>query len=108
MMPTAPSVVRKASSSSPRILIFFGAPSRSGSSLESSAGIQKRRSSSPIGVPLPLLVRNSLSAQLSIHSPQHLLAQPVLLADIAAGVAEPLHHDALKRLAGRCDRAAGA
>src|SRR5882757_2187609 len=67
-MPTLPSVARKASRSSPMILIFLGGPSRSGSSSERSAGIQKRRSSAPIGVPWPLCVKKSLSALLSIVS----------------------------------------
>src|SRR5690242_2516720 len=65
-MPTRPSESRKASRSSPRSLIFLGGPSRSGNSADRSAGIQKRRSNSPIGVPLPLRVRNSLSVLLSI------------------------------------------
>src|SRR5437016_14608492 len=65
-MPTRPLLSRKASKSSPSILIFFGGPSRSGNSADRSAGIQKRRSNSPIGVPVPIPVRNSLSALLSI------------------------------------------
>src|SRR3954471_21572876 len=65
-MPIRPLLSRNANRSSPRILIFLGGPSRSGSSSDSSAGIQKRRNSSPIGVPLPLPVRNSLSALLSM------------------------------------------
>src|SRR6185437_3781739 len=68
-MPMRPLVSRNASRSSPRILIFFGGPSRSGSSSLSSAGIQKRRSRSPIGVSLPVWVKNSLSALLSIFLP---------------------------------------
>src|SRR5262245_23519054 len=67
-MPTLPSLARKAMRSSPISLIFLGGPSRSGSSSDNSAGSQNRRRSSPIGVPLPLRVRNSLSAWLSIHS----------------------------------------
>src|SRR5476651_148992 len=77
-MPTRPLVSRKASSCSPRILIFFTGPSRSASSSDRSAGIQKRRSSSPIGVPLPLCVRNSLSALLSIVSSTRRLRQSLL------------------------------
>src|SRR5690349_13134695 len=68
-MPMRPLVSRNASRSSPKILIFFGGPSRSGSSSLSSAGIQKRRSRSPIGVSLPVWVKNSLSALLSIFLP---------------------------------------
>src|SRR5471032_616996 len=67
-MPMRPFVSRKASRSSPITLIFFGGPSRSGSSADNSAGIQKRRSRAPIGVPASLCVRNSLSALLSISS----------------------------------------
>ena len=39
-MPTRPSLARKAKSSSPRIAIFLGGPSRSGSSSDNNAGIQ--------------------------------------------------------------------
>jgi len=68
-----PSVARKASRSSPRIRIFFGGPSRSGSSSESSAGSRNGARARPIGVPLSLRVRNSLSAWLSISRPVLLL-----------------------------------
>src|SRR5581483_4150489 len=68
-MPTRPLLSRKASRSSPRILIFLGGPSRSGSSRDSRAGCQKRRSKPPIGVSAPLLVRKSLSALLNMALP---------------------------------------
>src|SRR5262249_50070580 len=64
---------RKASSASPRTLIFFGGPSRSGSSSDSRTGSQNRRRSSPIGVPAPLSVNSLLSSALSIAS--HPLAE---------------------------------
>ena len=65
----APRVSRKASSSSPMTVIFFGAPSASGSSSDSRTGSQNRRSSSPIGVPDPLCVSSLLSSALSMGRP---------------------------------------
>ena len=47
-------------------VIFFGGPSASGNSSDSSTGSQNRRSSSPIGVPAPLSVSNLLSSALSM------------------------------------------
>ncbi len=49
--PTRPSLSRNATSSSPMIGDATGGPSGSGSSWQSSTGIQKRRKYSPIGVP---------------------------------------------------------
>src|SRR6266436_767445 len=66
MTPTTPRLSRKASSSSPITAIFFGGPSASGNSSDSSTGIQNRRSNSPIGVPEPLSVRNLLSSARSM------------------------------------------
>src|SRR5258705_1200476 len=69
MTPTTPRVSRKASSSSPMTTIFFGVPSASGNSSDSSTGIQKRRSNSPMPVPGPLSVRNLLSSARSMGKP---------------------------------------
>ena len=66
MTPTTPRVSRKASSSSPITTIFFGGPSASGNSSDSSTGSQNRRSNSPIPVPAPLSVRNLLSSARSM------------------------------------------
>src|SRR5262249_54159787 len=68
MTPTTPRESRKASSSSPITTIFFGVPSASGSSSDSSTGIQNRRSNSPIGVPAPDSVRNLLSSARSMET----------------------------------------
>ena len=64
--PHPSSLSRNATRSSPMILTRTGGPSRSGSSCESSTGIQKRRKKSPIGVPGPVRVRSSLSSALSM------------------------------------------
>src|SRR6202047_888761 len=66
MTPTTPRLSRNASNSSPLTTIFFGGPSASGNSSVSNTGNQKRRSSSPIGVPAPLSVRNLLSSARSM------------------------------------------
>src|SRR5882757_7485105 len=66
MTPTTPLESRKASSSSPSTVIFFGSLSASGSSADSSTGIQNRRSSSPIPVPDPDSMRNLLSSARSM------------------------------------------
>src|ERR1700746_3020468 len=68
MTPTRPRESRKASSSSPSTTIFFGSPSGSGSSSDNSTGSQKRRNSSPIGVPAPDSVRNLLSSARSMRA----------------------------------------
>ena len=67
MMPTVPSVSRKATRSSLSTRNRTGVPSGSGSSSASSTGCQKRRNNSPIGVPGPVRVRSSLSLKLSIR-----------------------------------------
>ena len=64
--PTLPLVSRKATRSSPRMRQRIGSLSGWGNSEDSRAGSQKRRNSSPIGVPGPTRVRSSLSALLSI------------------------------------------
>src|SRR6476620_1408488 len=66
MTPTTPLVSRKASNSSPMTTIFFGVPSASGNSFDSSTGIQNRRSNSPMPVPALLSVRNLLSSARSM------------------------------------------
>jgi hypothetical protein len=75
MTPTTPRESRKAKSSSPITAIFFGSPSTSGSSSDSSTGSQKRRSRSPIGVPAPDKVRTTLSSARSMTTS----AKPVLV-----------------------------
>src|SRR5215472_2616060 len=72
MIPTTPRESRNARSSSPITTIFFGSPSASGSSSDSSTGSQKRRSNSPIGVPAPDSVRNLLSSARSMANLQML------------------------------------
>ena len=69
MTPTTPLLSRKASSSSPITTIFFGVPSASGNSSDSSTGSQNRRSNSPMPVPAPLSVRNLLSSARSMGRP---------------------------------------
>ena len=66
MTPTTPLESRKASISSPITTIFFGVPSASGNSFDSSTGSQNRRSNSPMPVPAPLSVRNWLSSARSM------------------------------------------
>src|SRR5437762_13255289 len=66
MIPTTPRESRKASNSSPITKIFFGGPSASGNSADSSTGSQNRRSNSPMPVPAPLSVRNRLSSARSM------------------------------------------
>src|ERR1700733_11622397 len=86
MTPTTPRESRKASNSSPITAIFFGGPSASGNSADSSTGNQKRRSNSPIGVPAPLSVRNLLSSGRSMAIASH---RPLALdrhPDAGAGV----------------------
>src|SRR6266566_2763140 len=67
MQPIRPSVSRKVMRSSPRRRSRAGSPSGSGSSLESIAGSQKRRKTSPIGVCGPVCVMSSLSSLESIR-----------------------------------------
>src|SRR6266404_8298322 len=93
MTPTTPLESRNASSSSPITTIFFGGPSASGNSFESSTGIQNRRSNSPIPVPAPLSVRNLLS---SARSMGVLRGFVLLLPEIGA--------DAARRQRGRSHR----
>src|SRR6185295_10134864 len=62
--------------------IFFGVPSASGSSSDSSTGIQKRRSNSPMPVPAPLSVRNLLSSARSMGDLRILV---LVLVKIGAG-----------------------
>src|SRR6185295_3818584 len=69
MRPTSPEVVRKAMRSSLSSRTRNGAPSGSASSSAASAGIQKRRRYSPIGVPGPVRVMASLLAALSMINP---------------------------------------
>src|SRR5579884_957913 len=69
MSPSRPSVSRKATRSSPSSRTLTGGQSGSGSSSAMSTGSQKRRSSSPIGVPGPTRVSSSLSDSLSIGFP---------------------------------------
>jgi hypothetical protein len=63
-------------------MIFFGGPSASGNSSDSSTGNQKRRSNSPIAVPAPLSVRNLLSSARSMGCPPDVI---LLLAELGAG-----------------------
>src|SRR5690349_4460930 len=63
-----PLVSRNATSSSPSSRTRAGGPSRVGISSESSAGIQYRRISSPIGVPGPMRVKSSFCSFGSIAS----------------------------------------
>src|SRR5579871_4790198 len=67
MRPTWPLVSRKATSSSPSSFTRTGGPSGLGSSVESSAGVQYCRMSSPIGVPGPTRVSSSFSSFDSIR-----------------------------------------
>src|SRR5258708_347871 len=84
MTPTTPRLSRNASSSSPITTIFFGGPSASGSCFDSSTGIQKRRSNSPIPVPAPLSVRNLLSSARSMGCPpEFVLLLPEIGSDAA-------------------------
>src|SRR5262249_26142526 len=80
--PTTQRESRKARSSSPITTIFFGSPSGSGSSSDSSTGSQKRRSSSPIGVPAADSVRKALSSARSIA------VLPRLLSCLVASLAQ--------------------
>src|SRR5205085_2767913 len=50
-------------------MIFLGSPSGSGSSSDSSTGIQNLRSNSPMPVPGPASVRNLLSSARSMADP---------------------------------------
>src|ERR1700710_1942968 len=79
MTPTTPLESRNASSSSPMTTIFFGGPSASGNSADSSTGSQNRRSNSPMPVPAPLSVRNLLSSARSIRG-----LRLLLLAELGA------------------------
>ena len=67
--PILPDVTRKAMRFSPRSRTRTGAPSRSGSSLVMSAGIQYWRNRAPVGVPGPTLQSSSLSSLESIGGP---------------------------------------
>src|SRR5258705_12160915 len=64
-------------------MIFFGGPSASGNSSDSSTGNQKRRSNSPMPVPGPLSVRNLLSSARSMAASGFVLA----FAELGAGQA---------------------
>ena len=57
------------------ILMRTGGQSGSGNSSASSAGIQKRRKSSPMGVPGPVRVSSSLSSRVSMASSRLLKTQ---------------------------------
>src|SRR5205814_8802015 len=74
--PSRPSVSRKATSFSPRSFTRTGGQSRSGSSQSSSAGIQYRRNSSPIGAPGPVRVRKIFISSVSMGLPCSTLAHP--------------------------------
>src|SRR6184192_2368123 len=67
--PILPDVTRKAMRFSPRSRTRTGAPSRSGSSLVMSAGIQYWRNRAPVGVPGPTLQSSSLSSLESMWVP---------------------------------------
>src|SRR5262247_2166331 len=69
MRPILPEVARKAIRFSPRRRTRTGAPSRSGSSLDMSAGIQYWRTRVPTGVPDPTRQRSSLSSLESMAVP---------------------------------------
>src|SRR5579871_2835342 len=69
MRPTWPLVSRKAINSSPSSFTRTGGPSGLGSSVESRAGIQYCRMSSPTGVPGPTRVSSSFSSRLAIDTP---------------------------------------
>src|SRR5215471_5042600 len=73
--PTRPDVSRKATRFSPSSRTRAGAPPGSGISAVRQAGVQYRRSRSPISVPGPTLVRISLSSALS--TPYLRIAEPV-------------------------------
>src|ERR1700722_151602 len=84
MEPPTPRESRNASSSSPITTSFLGAPSASGNSSDNRTGSQNRRSSSPIGVPSPLSVRNLLS---SARSMGVLRVRLLLLVELGAAKA---------------------
>src|SRR5438874_8571554 len=65
-MPTSPFVSRNATRYSPSTLIRIGGQAGSGSSSGWITGSQKRRNSSPIGVPLAVCVISALSCAVSI------------------------------------------
>ena len=67
-MPTLPSVSLKAMSFSPKTCSLTGVLSALGTSSANITGSQKRRNSSPMGVPGPTCVINSLSSRVSIRS----------------------------------------
>src|SRR5690348_4990501 len=67
-MPTLPLESRKATRYSPRTLSLIGGESGSGTSSGSRTGSQKRRKSSPMGVPELVWVIRALSSALSIGS----------------------------------------
>src|SRR5580698_5744668 len=67
--PTRPAVSRKATRFSPSSRTRAGAPPGSGISAVRQAGVQYRRSNSPISVPGPTRVRISLSSALSMLVP---------------------------------------
>src|ERR1700733_528384 len=84
MIPTTPRESRNASNCPPITTIFLGAPSASGNSSDNRTGSQKWRSSSPIGVPSPLSVRNLLS---SARSMGVLRVRLLLLVELGAAKA---------------------
>ena len=69
--------------------IFFGVPSASGNSSDSSTGSQKRRSNSPMPVPAPLSVRNLLSSARSMGRPPGCYCFWPRLAQVGRGVNDP-------------------
>src|SRR5882724_4052924 len=91
--PILPDVTRKAMRFSPRSRTRTGAPSRSGSSLVMSAGIQYWRRSSPVGVPRPIRQSSSLSSLESIAWPP-VLGSPACLLCHGRRAHAPLHETA--------------
>src|SRR5262245_46231608 len=104
MSPTRPEVARKATRFSPSSRTRTGAPSASGSSAETSAGIQYSRSSAPIGLPGPTRQSSSLSspesmARLLRSVPPALLVEPDLLVEhLELGLIDVVLHPGLGHL----------
>src|SRR4029453_10217754 len=88
--PILPDVTRKAMRFSPRSRTRTGAPSRSGSWLVMSAGIQYWRRRSPVGVPRPTRQSSSLSSLESITLPP-VLDSPARLLCHGRRAPPPLH-----------------
>src|SRR5262245_40815636 len=104
MSPTRPEVARNATRLSPSSRTRTGAPSASGSSAETSAGIQYSRSSAPIGLPGPTRQSSSLSspesmARLLRSVTPALLVEPDLLVEhLELGLVIVVLHPRLRHL----------